>query len=198
MLEPTVFEVFDDDFDLILQVGTSPTAQFKVDSRCMKRACKAWKTMLYGEFSERKPKTGQWIVFFPEDAIDPFRTVLHLIHGNTIRVDKKPNLDYMYTLLDFIGKWDLFQLFEPWRELWIKWLSRTESPLKDISVLGSRQGFFIAWTLGYHGMVASIYHELVRHSYCNQKGVIQLRFSESDDFYLDHHLDSNLFCGESL
>lgn len=186
------FEKFEEDFDLTLVVGTSPTAQFQVDSRCMRRACKAWKYMLYGEFSERKPKDGEWVVSFPEDDIDSFRAVLYLIHGDAIRVKKEPDLNYLCSLLKFIDKWGLFQLFNPWREVWHNWLSSSQCPLKLTFPPSNNQGLFVAWTLGSRTLVAPIFETLVRHSHYDENNNFQLRLCEDSILNKDGHLDMEI------
>lgn len=195
--EPPVCEKFDDYFDLTLQVGVSPMIKFQVDSRCMRRACKAWQAMLYGNFSEQKPKTGDWVVSFPRDNIEPFRIVLHLIHGNTVKVEKRPKVHYIYTLLEFIDKWGLFHLFEPWRDLWTKWLSSHEGPLRQATVLMNRQSLFIAWAFGSDLLAAPILRNLTRHSYFSRTQCLMLFISEHQDFSLDRHLDSKMFTCKS-
>lgn len=193
----TVCEKFDDYFDLTLHVGESPMVKFQVDSRCMRRACKPWQAMLYGNFSEQKPKTGDWIVSFPDDNIEYFRIVLHLIHGNITKVEKKPNVNYIYTLLDFIDKWDLFKLFEPWRDLWTKWLSSHESPLRQATALVNSQSLFIAWTFGSDLLIAPILQKLTRHSQLDHTKCLVLHICEHQSFFLDNHLNSMMFTCES-
>ncbi len=196
-LTPTIFETFDECFDLTLLVGTSPTAQFRVDSRAMRRACNPWKVMLYGNFTEKKPEAGDWIVSFPEDDYESFKTVLHLIHGDTSKVPKQPHMGTLYYLLEFIDKWDLFKLFAPWREHWIKQLEKEKRSLRGLWCHG--EYLFIAWVLGFGHFVGSIIQQLVRHSRYDKKGRLLLLGTECHDIFLipESQIDRDIFISKS-
>lgn len=64
---------------------------FLVCSKALARSAQYWKVLLYGNFKEAKPKTGEeWVVQVEEDDTDAFHVLLLLIHG---QMHKIPDVD---------------------------------------------------------------------------------------------------------
>lgn len=191
---PTIFHTFEEDFDLTVLVGKSPTAQFQVDSHAMKRACKAWKAMLYGDFTEKKPTVGDWIVSFPEDDWMSFKIALYQIHGDGHEVPRKPDAYELYNLLVFIDKWNLFRVFEPWRKIWDRALMVQRG--RDKSSAWFQHALSAAWFLGSNTNLKQFVKTLAQHSYIDEEGQFKLCYTE-DAAAVDigHHIDPDIFVG---
>lgn len=200
---PTIFQTFDDNPDLTILVGTSPVAEFRVSSQAMAGASEAWEAMLYGSFMERKPEAGDWVVSFPEDNWEAFQIALDMINGNSSKVPVKMQLFTMHNLLEFIDKWDLFQMFAPWRQTWSTdlvhyWNVRHQDDLDiDPSV---RFGYVLsaAWMLGEDELIARMLRSLVKHSCLDYSSDNQLKLCHDDDkvFPITDHIDTDLLNGK--
>lgn len=118
---------YDEYSDLRLEVGEQSTA-FLVCSKAMARSSPAFKVMLYGPFTEAKPKVGEWIVRLPEDDPRAFAILLDIIHGRSDRVPMDLHLaqpppdcaaTLLYDVVKMADKYCLLPLLRPWVNPWL-------------------------------------------------------------------------------
>jgi hypothetical protein len=114
--------VMDPDGDLLLRVGAElpgvQTTDFRVCSAAMRRASQVWKSMLFGPWSEAKPKKGTWVVNLPEDNPTALLVILTIIHGRFSDVPRGMWLPQLYDVLIALDKYDLMGLIQPWYKYW--------------------------------------------------------------------------------
>jgi hypothetical protein len=114
--------VMDPDGDLLLRVGAElpgvQTTDFRVCSAAMRRASPVWKSMLFGPWSEAKPRRGNWVVNLPEDNPAPLLVILTIIHGRFSDVPRGMWIPQLYDVLVVLDKYDLMGIIQPWYRYW--------------------------------------------------------------------------------
>jgi hypothetical protein len=173
--------IFDAEGDLCLVVGEgNDEVSCLVSSRCLARASRVFKSMLFGGFAESKPlATGaKWIVRLPEDDINAMAIILHIIHGQVHKVpeelpvdldklihsqtsnyrdDKRVAIDMVYQITVATDKYHVTHLLKPWAESWLN-----DSRFWDDS--WSAKITWIAWVLGDETQLKRQVRELILSS----------------------------------
>ncbi|KAK4177139.1 hypothetical protein QBC36DRAFT_372454 [Triangularia setosa] len=159
--------VLDDDGDLILVAGGRTfhnKAVFKVDASALRRASPVWKAMLFGPWSESKPKDGsKWLVRLPADDTDALTVVLGIIHNvyDSVPSDTiTPTL--MWKILVVCDKYDMTRILKPWALSWSKHVRGLNTNYE--------KAIFIAWELGDEAWFASRFKDLVFKSCVTAQG----------------------------
>lgn len=151
--------IFDEDGDLRLEVGNKdgpdccsecspspPEAQtFVVCSKALARASKPFKAMLYGGFSESKPRGGdaEWTVALPEDDPRALATIMYIIHNSFAMVPGRMAQADLFKLTVLTDKYDMTEVLRPWAHIWIAPLVKRQSTEHVDQLL------WISWVLGH-------------------------------------------------
>lgn len=101
--------------------GPCKTVAFRVCSRAVSRAARAFDTMLFGGFSEAKVPDSGWAVHLPEDDPTAMGMLLQLMHGRFDTFDSSSfdgidGLSSLYEITSLTDKYDLTHLLRPWAE----------------------------------------------------------------------------------
>ena len=151
--------VLDEDGELFLSVGNSPTiTRFQVCPATMRRTSRVWKAMLFGGWSETKPTSGPWNVSLPEDSSEAMRVVLAIIHGRfeLLPPDSDWSLRGVYDIICMLNKYDIVKIIRPWVKTYMELangdLTNYAPPLFSVprSTASARreQSLYTAWELG--------------------------------------------------
>lgn len=149
--------------------------------------------MLYGAFSEKRPTVGDWIVSFPEDDWQSFKIALHLIHGDAYEVPKAPDEHTLYKLLVFIDKWDLFRMFEPFRDTWSRRVGfRIYTPSIQFEY-----ALTAGCIIGDDWVLRRFLWKLARYSYIDEEGYFNLCYAAGAVVNVDeHYADADILVGK--
>ncbi|KAB5531384.1 hypothetical protein GE09DRAFT_1252067 [Coniochaeta sp. 2T2.1] len=154
--------VFDPDGELRLDIGpySLPVLSCVVCPRTISRASNVFKRMLYGGFSESKPKEGEWVVKLPEDDPDAMTFVLYILHGHFDKVPRTLTQDKLYRVTVVTDKYDLTSSLRPWASMW---LQNPEAP-ESRNMLANAQRIRIAWELGDTELFKYEANDILRHA----------------------------------
>ena len=177
---PTIFETFDKHYDLILLVGNSPTAEFKVCSRTLARKIEFFDKMLYRPFTERKPDSGDWVVKLPETDQASFKMILDVFFpGKSLPEASDPT-----TICHLVATIDYFLVHSMARrqvESWSLIIGNALASNTPSSVMDSPL-FSVAWSLGCRDSIEHFLKRVTKELYRNAEGIYcvkggkQLRF----------------------
>lgn len=157
----------DPDGDLILRIGSGDDGRvvdFKVCSAALRRASPVFKAMLFGQWAEAKPTSGQWIVALPDDDPFAFRPILAMVHGKFDIIPASMTLEQISDIVVITDKYGLTALLRPWAA---DWKSRILEPqtadgaVHNISIYDKILLARVAWELGCESQLKSLLKALI-------------------------------------
>lgn len=138
---------FDPHGDLKLEVGAKHNPEpiiFIVCSRTLARVSLVFDRMLFGDFAEAKPESGEWIVKLPDEKAVPLAIFFHIAHGHFHRVPKVLSIGDLYDLTVLTNYYDSTRILGPWAASWI---TSIDEDARD-STVSMAKTLWVCWEFG--------------------------------------------------
>ncbi|KAK4169726.1 hypothetical protein QBC43DRAFT_283286 [Cladorrhinum sp. PSN259] len=173
--DTTTTIILDRHGDLVLSVGASihgPHARhdFRVCSSTLRRTSPVFERMLFGPWTESKPKDGQqWVVSLPEDDQNSMQVVLVATHCQYCKIPIAPSADQLKTILVCADKYGMAAVLRPWRELWAGLVKSWRYDVNRDTIDFLNQ-FYLAWELGERDTIERMVGKIVYAALEDDKG----------------------------
>lgn len=191
-----------------LQLVVGPDAVvLQVDANALRRASKAFSSMLFGPFTE-SDRAAEWTVKLPEDNPEALAVIFHAAHGNFGSIPRRLQVSELYDVTVMAEKYAMLGSLRPWAAAWISGLKDgqglfrfeedNKTSYKDLQMLP------ILYCLGTPGNFEEFLSRLVVKSRVNKNGVLLFTIDDEGLFpgargqWWDIRLLSEAIIGEPL
>ncbi|KAG5982666.1 hypothetical protein E4U55_001548 [Claviceps digitariae] len=136
----------DQDGDLTLLVGTTPSQTIQVDSKVLCRNSPVFSRMLTGPFleSRRRHHSPAWTVTLPDDNPHALLILMDIIHNEWKHASSEPELDTLCHVLSLADKYDMAKTLRSVASAWLEHAKRETADSLD----GKEAYLYVAYELG--------------------------------------------------
>jgi hypothetical protein len=167
--------------------------------------------MLFGPWTEAKPREGEWVVELPEDDPRSLSTLLGILHGKFANVPTTLPLDGLYRIVLVADKYDLMSIIWPWASAWLCHVSSSQTATLDINLTlfrahtGHRNPLygvrertakaFVAWHLGCEDMLSKQIEHFIFNTSIPKGGNKTQLFCDMESISTDTNFGPSDFLG---